>query len=708
MLGVVPVVHRLSGVDAFVALQADQFAAGRRGQALGEFGLAHTGFAFEQKWPSQAHRQEDRGGDSLVGQIPLGSEGGTHVGRCHRSDDTARGAAHFWLDRAECSMFQLRVWAPHARVVDVQVAGGERFGLTRDARHPGAHWVGSVPDGARYRLHVDGGVGLVDPLATAVWFGEEHRRHAPDAWAVAAPWPAPRSQQRTTRPLVVAEAHARGLTMRRQVAASGTLVAAAGELPRLAELGVSVLELLPIHQFDPAEGNYWGYMPLVFGAVHGAYGSAEELAEFVEAAHRHDIEVWVDVVVNHTTEEDADGPTYNLRALAADDYYARDAAGRYIDDAGCGNIIDATSPPARRLVMAGLDRLADLGIDGFRFDLAAVLAREPDFVRDIGDWGLRRGIRLVAEPWDLARYLLGRGFPDRRWAQWNGKFRDDMRGFLRGEAGLVGAVMQRVQGSPDLFDAPLQSVNFFTAHDGFTLYDLVAYDRKRNDANGWNGADGTDDNRSWNCGWEGDIDVPTAVAALRRRQLRNAMCLLLLSHGTPMFVLGDEFGRTQGGNNNPYNQDNETSWVDWETARRLQRSRGLRQTAHCLPHGVPGAHPIAPLGECCRMVRRLRAARSGPPLAFARLASQRVVRHGKHVVGTDRFHHPSAGAVGVRDRHRRCRWLCSPGAGRIVDHRASAVDRRAAELPLKVRDHLGHDSATEPRAAPHQAGVTRP
>ncbi len=465
-------------------------------------------------------------------------------------------------------MFELRVWAPLANVVEAQVAGGERVGLRRDSSSPVGEWFGSVPDGVRYQLHVDGGPGLVDPLATQVWFADGHQRDVPDAWAEAVAWPEARPQQWTSRPLLVGEAHARGHTKRRDRADAGTLRALIDELQALSELGVSVIELLPVHQFDPAEANYWGYMPVVFGAVHGAYGSADDMGDLVAAAHDLDMEVWVDVVVNHTTEEDENGPTFNLRSLADDDYYAHDADGRYVNDAGCGNIIDATSAPARRLVMSGLDRLADLGIDGFRFDLAAVLARDVEFVRSIGDWGERRGVRLIAEPWDLARYLLGRGFPDDRWAQWNGKYRDDMRGFLRGEGGLVPAVMHRVEGSPDLFDRPLQSVNFFTAHDGFTMYDLVSYDRKHNDANGWRGNDGTDDNRSWNSGWEGDLDIPAGVQVLRRRQLRNAWCLLLLSHGTPMFVVGDEFGRTQGGNNNPYNQDNETSWTDWD--RRVE------------------------------------------------------------------------------------------------------------------------------------------
>jgi len=463
-------------------------------------------------------------------------------------------------------MVEVRVWAPQAQVVEVQVADGERLALQRSADSADGEWLGAVPDGVRYQLLVDGGPGLVDPVATQVWFADDHRRTAPNAWAEAVRWPQPQSSRWTSRPLVVGEAHAHGLTRTRERPDAGKLSAIIDELPRLSSIGVSVLELLPIHQFDPAENNYWGYMPLVFGAVHQLYGTADDLAEVVAAAHELDMEIWVDVVVNHTTEEDEHGPTFNLRGLADADYYAHDADGGYINDAGCGNIIDATSAPAQRLVMAGLDRLADLGIDGFRFDLAAVLARDPEFVRSIGDWAAGRRVRLIAEPWDLARYLLGRDFPDRRWSQWNGKFRDDMRGFLRGEGGLVPAVMRRVQGSPDLFDEPLRSINFLTAHDGFTMYDLVAYDRKHNDANGWGGTDGTDDNRSWNCGWEGEVGVPAEVEVLRRRQLRNAMTLLLLSHGTPMFVVGDEFGRTQGGNNNPYNQDNATTWTDW--ARR--------------------------------------------------------------------------------------------------------------------------------------------
>ncbi|MEM1334141.1 MAG: alpha-amylase family glycosyl hydrolase, partial [Actinomycetota bacterium] len=419
---------------------------------------------------------------------------------------------------------------------------------------------------------------VFDPYATALWFGPDHDRHRPHIWAVELAWPAARPPRRTSRPLVVYEAHVRGLTVRQDRPDRGTFRSLVDELPRLADVGVSVLELLPVHQFDPAEDNYWGYMPVVFGAVHQQYAAepdraASELAELISAAHEHDIEVWLDVVFNHTSEEDEHGPLHHLRLLGArgddvggplHDFYVLEGDGRLANQAGTGNTLDVTSPRARWLVMSALDRLADLGVDGFRFDLATILARDEAFIRSIGDWAERRGVRLVAEAWDVVRYQVGRDWPDQRWLQWNGPFRDDVRSFLRGEPGFVWAMMRRIEGSPDLFDDPSRSVNFITAHDGFTMYDLVAYDHKHNEANGRNGTDGTDDNRSWNCGHEGDVDVPLEVMTLRRRQLRNAMTLLAMSAGVPMFVAGDEFARTQQGNNNAYNQDNEISWVDWE------------------------------------------------------------------------------------------------------------------------------------------------
>jgi len=527
--------------------------------------------------------------------------------------------------------FPLSVWAPSASRVDAVVDAGTGTGETGatvvlQRESPLDDWTGVVAVGSRYLLVLDGDRPVLDPRATEVWFPAGHSRVAarspetvdPATFprAVARPWPSPRPQRHTARPLVVYEAHVRGLTACRDRPDAGTFRAAVDELARLRALGVSVLELLPVHQFDPDEGNYWGYMPLVFGAIHRQYAAgddpAEELADLVAAAHDHDIEVWLDVVVNHTTEEDAAGPTYTLRALAERDYYVVDADGRYLDDAGTGNVVDALSPFARRLIMESLDRLADLGVDGFRFDLAAVLARDPDFVRSIGDWAERRGVRLVAEPWDMARYLLGPDFPDQRWMQWNGEFRDDLRGFLRGEPGVVPRVSKRVAGSPDLFASPMESVNFLTAHDGFTLYDLVAYDHRHNEANGWDNTDGHHDNRSWNSGWEGDDGVPDDVMVLRERRMRNAMCMLLLSHGVPMFVAGDEFARTQGGNNNAYNQDNATSWIDWSRAQEFADLERFVQRLIALR----AAHPV--LWDAARWEDQLmvHGSSGGPDLSF--------------------------------------------------------------------------------------------
>jgi isoamylase len=479
----------------------------------------------------------------------------------------------------------VRVRAPRATAVTL--VQFDRTGVElgrRPLARQGDGFLGAVPEGTVYGLVADGdgprfdpSKVLLDPWAAEVWFPPGHdralaeRRGADNTGggplAVARPLPAARPPRPTSRGRVVYEAHVRGLTRLADVAAPGTFAALVEQLPRLARLGVTVLELLPVHQNDPQEGSYWGYMPLAFGAVERGYGSADDLAEVVAAAHRLDMEVWLDVVFNHTTEVDAAGPTYSQRGLDDAAFYRLRPDGSYVETTGCGNDLDVTSPVAQDLVMWSLERLADLGVDGFRFDLAVVLAHDTAFIDAVTAWAQRRGVTLVAEPWDAdGGHLLGRSWPVSGWKHWNDRFRDDVRGFLRGEPGLVAAMARRVQGSPDLVEAPLDSINFVACHDGFTLHDLVAYDRKHNLANGWGGADGTDDNRSWNCGWEGEDDVPADVLALRRRQLCNAWCLLAMAHGTPMVGMGDEAGRTQCGNNNAYNQDNETSWYDWARA----------------------------------------------------------------------------------------------------------------------------------------------
>jgi len=350
---------------------------------------------------------------------------------------------------------------------------------------------------------------------------------------------------------------------------------------------------LPVHQFDPQEGNYWGYMTLNFFAPHQGYAVQDAVAEFremVRAFHAAGIEVWLDVIYNHTCEADRIGPTYSWRGIDNSSYYLLEPNGQYRNDSGCGNVLRCGREAARMMILKSLQHWANLGVDGFRFDLASALARdayghvqteEAAMISEITALAIAESFRVVAEAWDIETSLQGRSYPGWLWPQWNGQYRDDVRAFVRSDAGKLGALMQRLYGSDDLFPdgpgdvyRPYQSVNFITAHDGFCLYDLVAYNHKHNAANGHHNTDGTDHNLSWNCGWEGDVNAPAEVIALRRRQVKNFFCLLMLSNGTPMFCAGDEFLNTQGGNNNPYNQDNETTWLDWSL---LEKNRDIFQ-----------------------------------------------------------------------------------------------------------------------------------
>ena len=385
---------------------------------------------------------------------------------------------------------------------------------------------------------------------------------------------------------IVYELHVKGFTARANSGVTkekrGTFLGLIEKIPYLKELGVTVVELLPVHQFDPQEGNYWGYMTLSFFAPHESYSVRDAVTEFremVKAFHAAGIEVWLDVVYNHTCEGDQNGPTYSWRGIDNSSYYLLGEDGHYWNDSGCGNTLRCSHLACRALILRSLQHWTRLGVDGFRFDLASILARdlhghvqteEAPVVSEIGMLAALYDFHVVAEAWDIGAYLLGRSYPGLQWRQWNGQFRDDLRAFVKGDAGKVGALMRRLYGSDDLFPdgpgdvyRPYQSVNFITAHDGFCLYDLVAYNDKHNEANGHGNRDGADDNRSWNCGWEGDEGAPADVLALRRQQVKNFFCLLMLSNGTPMLCAGDEFLNTQRGNNNPYNQDNETTWLDW-------------------------------------------------------------------------------------------------------------------------------------------------
>ncbi len=401
---------------------------------------------------------------------------------------------------------------------------------------------------------------------------------------------------RHTHDTIVYELHVKGFTARANSEVTpqrrGTFLGLIEKLPYIQELGVTVVELLPVHEFDPQEGNYWGYMTLNFFAPHEAYGldnPVQEFREMVKAFHKANVEVWLDVVYNHTCEADEAGPTYSLRGLDNSSYYLLHRDGTYRNDTGCGNTTRCAHPVVRALILRSLRHWAEqMGVDGFRFDLASIFARddygniqpgEPPVISEISDLGTHGDLRLVAEAWDIGAYMLGRSYPGLMWRQWNAEFRDDLRSFVKGDPGKVGALMRRLYGSDDLFPdgpdevyRPNQSINFITAHDGFCLYDLVGYNQKHNESNGHNNADGSGYNLSWNCGWEGDENVPQDVLALRRRQAKNFCCLLMLANGTPMFCAGDEFLNTQGGNNNPYNQDNEITWLDWD---RLEQNRDV-------------------------------------------------------------------------------------------------------------------------------------
>ena len=430
---------------------------------------------------------------------------------------------------------------------------------------------------------------------------------------------------------VIYEAHVRGLTLRHPEVPEqqrGTYAGLAhpAVIAHLQRLGVTAVELMPVHQFVPEKSlvargltNYWGYNTIGFLAPHNRYSSAgqrgEQVSEFkamVKALHEAGIEVILDVVYNHTAEGDHMGPTLCFRGIDNSAYYRLDGSEpwRYLDYTGCGNSLNARNPHALQLVMDSLRYwILEMHVDGFRFDLAAALARElhdvdrlSTFFELVQQDPVVSQVKLIAEPWDVGEggYQVG-NFPP-LWTEWNGKYRDTVRDFWRGRPEAIGEFASRLTGSSDLYATsgrrPVASINFVTCHDGFTLRDLVSYNHKHNEANGEGNRDGTDDNRSWNCGVEGPTDDP-AVDALRVRQKRNFLVTLFLSQGVPMLLAGDEMGRTQGGNNNAYCQDNETSWLDWslaETERDLLRFTEIPGQAAPRPPGVP-ATPVLPRPE---------------------------------------------------------------------------------------------------------------
>jgi isoamylase len=451
---------------------------------------------------------------------------------------------------------------------------------------------------------------LLDPYGRAIAVPHGYRRSAAvgpgrnDASALKSvvadvrsyDWEGDQPLRRPFAQTIIYEAHVRGFTRhpssRVPPRERGTYAGLVHKIPYLVDLGVTAVELMPVFQFDaqdapPGLSNYWGYSPVSFFAPHDGYASQrrplqvlDEFRDMVKAMHRAGLEVILDVVYNHTAEGNEQGPTLGLRGLDNAAYYMLEDGGRYANYSGCGNTLNSNHPVVRRLILDSLRYWVQvMHVDGFRFDLASILARGEDgqpqarapVLWDIDSDPVLAGTKLIAEAWDAAGLYQVGEFAGDHWKEWNGRFRDDVRSFVRGEPCKVPVLADRLMGSPALYAdtprEPAQSINFVTSHDGFTLQDLVSYDRKHNEANGEGNRDGSDDNRSWNCGAEGPTDDPQ-VLALRTRQVKNLLAITMLSLGTPMLLMGDEMRRSQGGNNNAYCQDNETSWLDWTLLER--------------------------------------------------------------------------------------------------------------------------------------------
>jgi len=435
---------------------------------------------------------------------------------------------------------------------------------------------------------------------------------------------------------IIYEMHVKGLTQHPNSGVSetkrGSYLGVVEKIPYLKDLGISAVELLPVFQFDSqdapdAKSNYWGYAPVSFFAPHQAYASGQhllcavdEFRDMVKALHRAGIEVVLDVVFNHTAEGNHLGPTLCFRGLDNSAYYILEQDGAsYANYTGTGNTLNANHPIVRRMIVDSLRYwVQEMHVDGFRFDLASVLARDstgavmsnPPVLWDIESDPVLAGTKMIAEAWDAAGLYQVGGFIGDSWKEWNGHFRDDVRSFFRGDKGSLRAFADRIVGSHQLYGheerEAEQSVNFVTCHDGFTLNDLVSYDQKHNGPNGEENRDGTNDNRSWNCGTEGPSN-DQAIESLRNRQVKNFLTTTLLSLGLPMLAMGDEVRRTQHGNNNPYCQDNEISWFDWSLleehedvhrfaklliARRLIRGPGRRNVSltELVRKGIKGWH----------------------------------------------------------------------------------------------------------------------
>jgi isoamylase len=436
-------------------------------------------------------------------------------------------------------------------------------------------------------------------------------------------WESDRPLEIPMENLVVYEMHVRSFTKHEssEVRFPGTFAGIREKIPYLKELGVNCVELMPIYEFDEWENskpnpetgetlvNYWGYSTVGFFAPKAGFAAtgkskdgtmvADELKTLIKELHKNGIEVMLDVVFNHTAEGNEFGPTISFRGIDNVTYYMLTPEGYYYNFSGTGNTLNCNHPVVRNIVLDCLRYWAsEFHIDGFRFDLAAILGRDqsgaplqnPPLLEILAHDPVLANCKLIAEAWDAGGLYQVGSFPAYgRWAEWNGKYRDGFRKFLKGEPGLVGDISQRIQGSPDLYASrgTTATINFITCHDGFTLNDLVSYNDKHNDANGEGGNDGGNDNDSWNSGWEGPTDDP-GINALRTKQMKNAALMLMTSQGVPMILMGDEVARTQMGNNNTYCQDNILNWFNWEDVERNQDQFRFFKNSIAFRH----AHPV--------------------------------------------------------------------------------------------------------------------
>lgn len=448
---------------------------------------------------------------------------------------------------------------------------------------------------------------LLDPYARAVtgqsqWGHVNNAQHGYRARVVQSnfDWGNQRHHSIPMEDLIIYELHVRGFTMDESsgVKHHGTFEGLREKIPYLKELGVNAVELMPIFEFDEMRDvrlideneliDFWGYNPVSFFAPNTSYCSSMEynregleLKTLIKDLHDNGIEVILDVVFNHTAEGNEFGPCFSFKGFDNNIYYMLTPDGHYYNFSGCGNTLNCNHPVVRDMILECLRYwVIEYRVDGFRFDLASILGRnddgtplsQPPLLRSLAFDSILGNVKLIAEAWDAGGLYQVGSFPSwKRWAEWNGRYRDDMRRFLKGDDFLAQTAAARITGSPDLYDPAYRggnaSINFLTCHDGFTLYDLYSYNQKHNEANGWGNTDGADDNNSWNCGVEGETDDP-AILALRKRLMKNACAVLLCSRGTPMFLSGDEFADTRYGNNNPYCQDNLISWLNWSLLKK--------------------------------------------------------------------------------------------------------------------------------------------